>query len=143
MSTSSILSSTISSTISSSANAMVSVPFTHAIMVKLGQDNYMLWRAKFLPYLRSYNLLGYVDGTKSCPAPMVTTTMEEGATQVANLEYLTWYNQDQMVLSGKLSSLTEEILTHVMLMTTSREVWVSLERMFASKSLARVFQTRM
>ena len=48
-----------------------------------------------------------------------------------------------MVLSSILSSLTEEILTHVMLMTTSREVWVALELMFASKSRARVVQTLM
>lgn len=59
---------------------------------------------------------------------------------VPNLEYATWYQQDQFVLSALLSSLTEEILSHVIFMSTSREVWLALKAMFSSRSRARTMQ---
>lgn len=41
-----------------------------------------------------------------------------------------------------LSTLTKSILTHVVGLKTSREVWLTLERMFAAQSQARVIQSR-
>lgn len=43
-----------------------------------------------------------------------------------------------MVLSALLSSLSIEMLGWVLFLTTSREVWVTLEQMFSSMSRARV-----
>lgn len=59
---------------------------------------------------------------------------------VPNPEYATWYQQDQFVLSALLSSLTEEVLSHVIFMSTSREVWLALKAMFSSRSCARTMQ---
>jgi hypothetical protein len=62
--------------------------FAHLITVKLTtKENYPLWRAQFLPYLRSNNLFGIVDGTPE----YITTTTINGAVKEINLEYLTWY----------------------------------------------------
>ena len=35
--------------------------------VKLGQDNYLLWRSAILPLLRSHFFMGFVDGSYPCP----------------------------------------------------------------------------
>lgn len=40
-----------------------------------------------------------------------------------------------------LSFFTEEILDHILFMTTLAEVWAALERMFASRSRARLMHS--
>lgn len=50
-----------------------------------------MWKALFLPYLCSQGLLGYVDGSKPSPAKFAPQTSSDGATQVLNHEYITWY----------------------------------------------------
>jgi hypothetical protein len=58
------------------------------------KENYPLWQAQFLPYLRSNNLLGIVDGTIKAPPETITKTIADGALQETNPEFLTWYSQD-------------------------------------------------
>ena len=47
--------------------------FDNLITTLLTPDNYMFWRAKVLPLLRSRSLLGYVDGSLSCPPQVLHT----------------------------------------------------------------------
>ncbi|KAF5458061.1 hypothetical protein F2P56_022125 [Juglans regia] len=47
-----------------------------------------------------------------------------------------WHLQDQLILSALSSSLFEKTLSHVVKCKTSREMWLSLERMFASTTHA-------
>ncbi|KAJ0962599.1 hypothetical protein J5N97_027721 [Dioscorea zingiberensis] len=127
----------------SSAGLLPTPSFNHLINVKLTRENYLLWKVQFMPYLRSQQLLGYVDGSTACPAKTVTQTMESGATQVPNPDYKVWLQQDQLVLSALLSSLSEEVLSQVLFFSTSYEVWQALERMFSSRSKARIMQIRL
>lgn len=60
-----------------------------------------------------------------------------------NPYYNVWFQQDQLLLSALLSSLTEEVLSHVIFLPTAREVWLALEKMFSSSSRARTMQIRM
>lgn len=116
------------------------------ISVKLTQENYLLWSAQILPYLRSQGLVGFVDG--STPAPSQTITIEpseatNGRSIVINPEYTVWYHQDQLVLSLINSSVTEEVLGTMIGIITAREAWTTLEKQFASTSRARAMQIRM
>ncbi|KAF0925753.1 hypothetical protein E2562_017310 [Oryza meyeriana var. granulata] len=92
------------------------------ISVKLTQENYLLWSTQILPYLRSQGLIGYVDG--SLPAPSQTITVEpteDSARRITvNPEYTYWYHKDQLVLSAILSSITEDILSTMVGVTTAR-----------------------
>jgi hypothetical protein len=64
--------------------------FAHLITVKLTtKENYPQWRAQFLPYLGSNNLLGIIDGTIKAPPETITKTIVDGAVQETNLEFLT------------------------------------------------------
>ena len=65
-----------------------------------------------------------------------------GADLVSNPAYDKWYDQDQQVLSGLLSSMSEEILHDVVTVTTSKEAWDTLQRMFSSSTRARIVQIR-
>jgi hypothetical protein len=48
--------------------------------------------------------------------------------------------QDQLILGAITSCLTDSILSHVVRCTTSRDVWLTLERLFTSHSRARTMQ---
>ena len=86
-------------------------------------------------------VFGFIDGTitpppQVIPNPDTTSTIDS----IGNPEFLTWVQQDQLIMSTLLSSLTEGVLTQVVGCTTSRDLWMALERMFTSQSRARIMQ---
>ncbi|KAF7151058.1 hypothetical protein RHSIM_Rhsim02G0101600 [Rhododendron simsii] len=82
-----------------------------------------------VPYLRGQNLMAYVDGSFPCPS---STGDSPSPNQLA------WTQQDQLLMSLLISSLSEEVLPIIVGSTTSHEIWDTLE-----KSLASASQTRM
>jgi hypothetical protein len=77
---------------------------------------------QLLPYLWSSKLIGYLDGTLVAPASQIVVSTQTGAELVPNPVYKQWYNTDQHLLSGLLSSMTKEMLRVVLYAKTSKEV---------------------
>jgi hypothetical protein len=73
----------------------------------------------------------------SCPPSTITTQVEGRAVIAPNPEHKLWQMQDQLILGAINSALTESILSHVVRCTTSRDAWLTLERLFSSQSQAR------
>ncbi|KAK1618986.1 hypothetical protein QYE76_024503 [Lolium multiflorum] len=101
----------------------------HLIPVKLSPDNYLAWRAQVLPLLRSRHLEGFIDGTLPCPPSY-------------HPAYHQWVAQDQAILSGIQSSLTESVSGLVLFATTSREAWAALDTCYSTQSLSRSMAIR-
>jgi hypothetical protein len=101
----------------------------------------MLWN---VPYLEGHSLFGYITGETLAPPKVVasSTNTSTPPVMVPNPTYTTWYQQDKLILNTLILTLTEPILAHVVGLKTSREVWLTLERLFASESKARVMQLR-
>jgi hypothetical protein len=110
----------------------------HLVTIKLTRDNYLLWKAQIVPYLRGQHLFGFFDGSRPAP-PQTLTVTTDGISKLSTQSraYQAWLIQDQMILSALISSLSENILAYVVKCTTSREVWLTLERMFTAHSRAR------
>jgi hypothetical protein len=125
---------------SSTMSTFAPIPIHHAVTIRLTKNNYTLWRAQLLPYLRSAKLMSFIDGSMPPPPKQVPSSTDEGAELVPNPTYSAWYDQDQQLLSGLLSSMTEDILQDVMEATTSQAVWDILKRMFSSTIRARAVQ---
>ncbi len=111
----------------------------HLVTVKLTRDNYLLWKAQIVSYLKGQNVFGYVDGSISIP-PQAIPASSDGSITIPNPAFLTWVQQDQIILSALISSLTESLIAQVVGYFTSREVWMALEHLFASHSRARIMQ---
>lgn len=124
------------------ATAFAPIPLHHAVTIRLTKNNFIIWRVQLLPYLRSMKLMGYLDGSITAPAKLVTSSAAAGTDLVLNPAYDWWYDQDQQVLSGLLSSISNEILQDVVAATTSKEAWDTLQRMFSSATRARIVQIR-
>lgn len=101
----------------------VLIPMHQAVSIHLTKTNFVLWRAQLLPYLRGTKLMGYLGGSLPAPAKHVAASSTDGAKLISNPEYESWYNQDQQVLSGLLSSIGEEVLQDVVPATTSKQAW--------------------
>lgn len=79
----------------------------------------------FQPFLITNNLIGYVDGTITCPAQ-------------PNPSYSTWVSNDAHVRMLIISTISEASFQHVQ-GTTSRDLWLSLERAYAPHTSSREF----
>lgn len=111
------------------------------IPLKLSRDNYLLWKAQFVPLLKGHGLLSVVDGTAPIPPVVVKTTTSDGEiTEEINPTYTAWEKKDQMVLSWLISSLTEPLLPLIVGHHTAQAIWEALTRAYASCSRSRVLQ---
>jgi hypothetical protein len=86
--------------------------------------------------------MGYLDGSIPAPTEYVALITGVDAEQLPNPTYLQWCDQDQQLLSGLLSSLSEDIIVDVVSAKTSKEAWDILERMYSSATRARIIQVR-
>jgi hypothetical protein len=84
-------------------------------------------------------LCGSVDGSIPKPQQFLPTS-SSSAVAVPNPEFNLWIQQDQLVLSTIISSLSESLIAQVVGHSTSRDVWLALERLFSSHSRARIMQ---
>jgi hypothetical protein len=110
------------------------------ISEKLTQDNYILWQFLMVPFLEGQNLFGYIDGTTPRPPQLLPDSTSR--LLVANPSYHSWYHQDRMIFSAIISTLSVETLPHVIGLTTSREVWITLETLFSAQSQSRIMQLK-
>ncbi|XP_020264107.1 uncharacterized protein LOC109840022 [Asparagus officinalis] len=137
-------SSTTSPTSSSSSDLPTASPLPnfgnihHFLSLKLTPTNYLLWKTQFLPLLRSFDLLGLVEGTDRCPSPSIVTS-ESGLSSLTPA-YTAWVRKDQLLLSWIIASLSEEVLPQVVGLATSHEVWQALHQAFGSPSHTRILQ---
>ncbi|XP_019179911.1 PREDICTED: uncharacterized protein LOC109175116 [Ipomoea nil] len=115
----------------------------HYVSMKLTTRNFLFWRTHLVPFLRSQDLLGYVDGSIKCPPAFITPESGESTSAVTpasaavpNPAYKIWEKQDQAILSLLISSMADEILHLAVGRTTLAEVWSSIIAALGSSSEA-------
>uniref|UniRef100_A0A2N9H8H9 Uncharacterized protein n=1 Tax=Fagus sylvatica TaxID=28930 RepID=A0A2N9H8H9_FAGSY len=72
----------------------------HLIPIKLTRDNYLLWKAQTVPYLRSQHLYGFLDGSQPTSPQVLTSSTNVVAQILPNPNFQSWHLQDQMILSA-------------------------------------------
>lgn len=131
---------------SSSSTIPQSLPNLNQLsLYKLTTENFSIWCTILVPFFESQHLYGYVTGDISPPSQFIasSTNSSTSIAIVVNPAYTLWYQQDKFVLTALISSLSKSILVHVCGLHTSRDVWLALEKMFASQSKARLMQSRL
>jgi hypothetical protein len=104
-----------------SSVAIVSLSHTHQVIyLKLTNTNYLYWRMQMKPYFLGQGVFGFVDGSNSCPFPHILVV--DGVSLQVSQHFLLWKQQDQLILSALLSSLSMEVLHLVVDCPTSRSV---------------------
>ena len=90
------------------------------------------------PFLLGQDVYSFVDGTSPCS----TSYLESAAASSPSINpaYLTWKQQDDLIMSALLSSLSVEVLHLVVDCNTSHDIWRTLEITLASPSNSRMMQ---
>ena len=103
--------------------------------IKLDRSNFPYWKSHILSAVKAHgledcfclvqnsNLMRFVDPGSS-------------SASLCNLEYISWKRLDQFVMSWLLSSISEQMLGHVVHYQYSAEIWSILEQLFSTKSKA-------
>ena len=91
------------------------------------------------PYLLGQGVLHFIDGLVSCPPSHVSNCCD-GSSSTIKPSFLRWKQQDQLILSTLLSSLSMNVLHLVVDCQTSSCVWRTLEKMLISPSNSRIMQ---
>ena len=106
------------------------------VPIKLKRSNYLPWRALFMPIiLRWYKLIGIIDGTESCPPPLLPN-------RSLNPAFELWYEKDQNLLIWLNSTLSEDIIPFTIGVLSSRDFLIKLEHKFGGVSYAHIHQLR-
>ena len=77
--------------------------------------------------LEAYSLIEHIDGSSSQPSQYVLDA-QGSLTMNANPDFLTWRIKDKALLSLINPTLTPQVFSLVVGITTSREVWNTLEQ---------------
>lgn len=84
-----------------SINVAAQTPF------KLTSINYSSWKLQFQTLFIGLDLLGYIDGSKPCPAPTTPNTT------TPNPEHTLWIRQDQLIFNTILGSMSPTIISFI------------------------------
>ncbi|GJR60154.1 nucleotide-binding alpha-beta plait domain-containing protein [Tanacetum coccineum] len=103
----------------------------------LSPTNYGYWKTMIEPFLITNNLMGYVDGSIPCPSQTVSVT-DDATVLKENPNYPIWVSNDAHVRMLIISTISKASFHHVQ-GTTSRDLWLSLEKAYAPHSTSREY----
>ena len=110
--------------------------------IKLDYTNYIPWKHHLIAILEAYSLVEYIDGTVPKPSPFVLDATRT-ATLVVNLEFQAWKIKDKALLSLINSTLTPQVFSLLVGITSLREIWNTLEQRFTSTSRANILNLKL
>lgn len=91
----------------------------------------MLWKYQVALIIVGYGLNGYIFGTLEIPAQFV---QRDSSQLVENSTFVLYRQQDKLLASWLLSTVSDEILSHLLGSSTTFVVWSSISCMFAARS---------
>jgi hypothetical protein len=137
-SSSSSSTNTTTETVQMARPSFTLTPSNH-LQLKLTKDN-LSWKTNIIPYINGNKILHHVDSDSAAP-PKYFASPSSPTILVPNPKYASWFKIDQLLLSVLVSTISESLVPSLVGLTSSREVWLALEKMISSQSSARVMQT--
>lgn len=91
--------------------------------------------------LQANGLIGFVDGTNLCPFEFI---IGDNGKIIINLNprFYEWVQQDQNVLCWINATLSEGVLAHVIGLSTTRVIWLALEKRFSFMTKSHIIQLK-
>ncbi|KAM0042241.1 putative transcription factor interactor and regulator CCHC(Zn) family [Helianthus debilis subsp. tardiflorus] len=108
------------------------------IALKLTPNNYISWRTQMVPIVSIQQLLSHVDGSLTPPTP----TILSGEKEIINSHHTSLIRDEQQTIILLNASLSEEVFSIIVGLSSAREIWVALEAAFCNASVERVQNLR-
>ncbi|XP_042988866.1 uncharacterized protein LOC122316414 [Carya illinoinensis] len=100
---------------------------TVVVTPHLTGPNYLSWNRSFTLAISIKNKLGFLDGTIETP-------------QLNNTLYVPWLRCNNLILSWILNSISKEIASNVLYVSSAKEVWEKLKARFAQPDNVRIYR---
>ncbi|KAL4291502.1 hypothetical protein GQ457_14G002390 [Hibiscus cannabinus] len=127
------------SCVSGADNSNVSKIFCiKKINVVLNDNNYLLWHQQVLLTIKTHRLLKFIDGNVTWPPQYVN---KDGVVSI-NPDYELYEEQDGALASWLLSTVSEEVLPHLIGHNMASEIWNTLHRLYSGKTTSRLMTYR-
>lgn len=110
--------------------------------IKLDYANYIPSKHQLITILEAYSLIEHIDGTTQRPLPFVLDSLGN-PTAIVNPEFQAWKINYKALLYLINSTLTPQVFSLVVGITSSREVWNTLEQRFTSTSRANILNLKL
>ena len=115
---------------------LITINISAQAPLKHTNNNYMFWKLQFHTIFIGYDLLGYIDGSKPCPAASITSN----TTTTPNPAHTLWVRQDQLILNALVGSLSPTLIPFIAKAQTSHAAWTILADTYAKPSRGRIKQ---
>ena len=123
---------------SSSSSHFVPISFSHSTSIKLENHNFLIWRKQIFSSIRGHNLQHFV--TRIHDPPLKFQSSENWYRGIVNQDFIDWEQQDQLLVSWLLSSMSEGVLSRWVNCESAFQIWKTLEVYFASQTHAKISQ---
>jgi len=112
----------------------ISINATSQLPIKLNSNTFPLGKHSLTPYiLYGYDLMGFLDGNTTCSSKEI---IAKDGTTASNPDFVIWTRKDKLLLHAILAYLLEGVVT------SSRDAWVKLHKLYANKSRSRVMNLK-
>jgi hypothetical protein len=110
---------------------------------QLTRGNFLLWKALVFPAFRGANVMALLEGTDTAPAKMIEAEdADHKKIQVENPAYVTWLARDQQVLRFLLNTVSPDILSHLLDVSSTADAWSAINAMFKTASRTKAQHLR-
>ncbi|KAI4383825.1 hypothetical protein MLD38_009621 [Melastoma candidum] len=99
-------------------------PITNIVTVKLSHDNNPLWLWLASPYLFTYDLMPYVDGSVRQSS---TELVLPNGMRISNPELQSWLKTNHAIRANLLATMTSEMMFKVYDILPTYEIWSTLQ----------------
>jgi len=113
--------------------------FTTPITLKLSDENYLIWKQQILATVRGFKLFHYLDGSNAPPRFLSVT---DRLSNTLNPTYINHYQQDQHIMAWLLASMTTPILTKMVGLETTSQIWQKVTTYYAFHTRAHIKKLR-
>lgn len=139
MAETSIPTNTASTELPSTAKGSTKSGLTHALTIKLDENNFLLWSQQVNGVITAHNLHRFVVNPE---IPLQYANVADRLDDKNSDEYQQWLFKDQSLFTWLLSTISDNVLPRVLSCKHSHEVWEKIHKYFNSVLKSRARQLR-
>ena len=113
------------------------VIFSHSLSIRLDDHNYLPWKQQVFHAIKGSRLLNHLDSSLTPPKFL---SFDDSVANRINVDFELWDQQDSILVSWLLSSMTEKILNRMVGSETTAQIWTSLSDYFTAHNRAKIGQ---
>ncbi|KAJ1421845.1 gag-polypeptide of LTR copia-type [Sesbania bispinosa] len=115
--------------------------FSNPVSEKVDESNFLICKFQVVSTIKGYKIQSFISGNGGMPKKYLSDEDEE-AMEKLNPEFINWEQQDQLLTSWLVSSMTKRLTTRIIGCEYAHQVWKRLETFFTSQTRSKIKQLK-